>query len=73
MKKRKCDQADRGSRGHQQRVADLPAKQRSQGDETDQDRQAAALVDGLAPTLRPLHDVRQWRERIRQAQQSPGT
>ena len=36
-------------------------------------REAAALVDGLAPTLRPLHDVRQWRERIRQAQQSPAT
>ena len=36
-------------------------------------REAAALVDGLAPALRPLHDVRQWRERIRQAQQSPAT
>jgi len=32
-------------------------------------REAAALVDNLAPPLRPLHDVRQWRERIQQAQQ----
>jgi hypothetical protein len=31
-------------------------------------REASALMDGLAPTLRPLHDVRRWRERIHQAQ-----
>ena len=35
-------------------------------------REASALVDGLAPTLRPLHDVRRWRERIHQAQQGQG-
>ena len=34
-------------------------------------REAAALVDHLAPPLRALHDVRLWRERIRQAQ--PGS
>jgi tetratricopeptide (TPR) repeat protein len=32
-------------------------------------KEATALVDGLFPTLRALHDVRQWRERIRKAQQ----
>ena len=36
-------------------------------------REAAALIDGLAPELKPLHDVRQRRERIRQAQQAPLT
>jgi hypothetical protein len=36
-------------------------------------REAAALIDGLAPELKPLHDVRQWRERIRRAQQGPVT
>ncbi len=35
-------------------------------------REASVLMDGLAPTLRPLHDVRRWRERIHQAQQGPG-
>jgi hypothetical protein len=35
--------------------------------------EAAELIDGLSPELRPLHGVRQWRERIRQAQQSPAT
>ena len=36
-------------------------------------REAAALVNGLSPQLRTVYDVRQWRERIRQAQQSPAT
>ena len=31
-------------------------------------REAAKLVDGLAPTLQPLHDTRLWREWIREAQ-----
>ena len=31
-------------------------------------REAAGLVDGLPPTLRALHDVRQWRDLIHQAQ-----
>jgi hypothetical protein len=31
-------------------------------------REAAKLVDGLAPTIQPLHDTRLWREWIRQAQ-----
>jgi len=35
-------------------------------------REASTLMDGLAPTLRPLHDVRRWRERIHQAQQGQG-
>jgi len=35
-------------------------------------REAAALMDGLAPSLRGLHDVRQWRDRIRRAQQGAG-
>jgi hypothetical protein len=35
-------------------------------------REAAALVEGLAPQLRSLRDVRQWRERILEAQQNPG-
>ncbi len=34
--------------------------------------EAAALVDGLPPTFRPLHDVRQWRDRIQQAQRGAG-
>jgi tetratricopeptide (TPR) repeat protein len=32
-------------------------------------REAAGLVDGLPPTLRALHDVRQWRDLIQQARQ----
>jgi hypothetical protein len=31
-------------------------------------QEAAGLVDGLAPVLRPLREVQQWRERIREAQ-----
>jgi tetratricopeptide (TPR) repeat protein len=31
-------------------------------------RQAARLIDGLPPQMQSTHDVRQWRERIRQAQ-----
>lgn len=31
-------------------------------------REAAKLVDGLAPTIQALHDTRLWREWIRQAQ-----
>jgi tetratricopeptide (TPR) repeat protein len=31
-------------------------------------REAAALIDSLPPALGALHDVRQWRERIRRAQ-----
>jgi tetratricopeptide (TPR) repeat protein len=31
-------------------------------------REAAALVDGLSPTLRAMHDVRLWRDLIRQTQ-----
>jgi hypothetical protein len=31
-------------------------------------REAAKLVEGLAPTIQPLHDTRLWREWIRQAQ-----
>jgi tetratricopeptide (TPR) repeat protein len=34
-------------------------------------REAAELMNGLSSTLRPLHDVRQWRELIQQAQRSP--
>jgi hypothetical protein len=33
-------------------------------------REAARLLDGAAPTVRDTHDVRLWRARIRQAQQS---
>jgi tetratricopeptide (TPR) repeat protein len=33
-------------------------------------REAARLVDGLAPALQPLHQTRLWREWIRQAQGS---
>jgi hypothetical protein len=33
-------------------------------------KEAAALVDGLSPVLRPLPEVQQWRERIREAQRS---
>jgi len=32
-------------------------------------REAAGLIDGLAPEVRATHDVRQWRERIQKAQQ----
>jgi hypothetical protein len=32
-------------------------------------REAARLLDGTAPTVRNTHDVRLWREWIRQAQQ----
>jgi len=35
-------------------------------------REAAARVDGLPANLRAVHDVRQWRERIHQAQQGVG-
>jgi hypothetical protein len=35
-------------------------------------REAAALLDGLPPTIQAIHDVRQWRNRIRQSQQSAG-
>jgi tetratricopeptide (TPR) repeat protein len=35
-------------------------------------REAAALMDGLPPTIRALHDVRQWRDRIQQAQRDAG-
>jgi hypothetical protein len=35
-------------------------------------REAAALTLNLAPEMRPLSDVRQWRERILQAQQGAG-
>ena len=31
-------------------------------------KESAALVDGLAPVLRPLREVQQWRERIHDAQ-----
>ena len=31
-------------------------------------KEAAGLIDGLAPMLRPLHEVQQWHERIREAQ-----
>jgi len=34
-------------------------------------QEAARLMDGLGPEARAMHDVRQWRERIRQAQQGP--
>ncbi|HYL03189.1 MAG TPA: hypothetical protein VEU54_07195 [Steroidobacteraceae bacterium] len=30
--------------------------------------EAARLIDGLAPELKPLHDIRQWRARILEAQ-----
>jgi hypothetical protein len=33
--------------------------------------EANALMEGLAPELRPVHDVRQWREYIQQAAQHP--
>jgi hypothetical protein len=36
-------------------------------------REAAGLLEGLVAELRATHDVRQWRERIRQAQQGPIT
>jgi hypothetical protein len=36
-------------------------------------REAAALADALSPELRSVRDVQQWRERIRQVQQSPAT
>jgi hypothetical protein len=32
-------------------------------------REAAALMNGLAPEIRALHDVQRWREWIHQAQQ----
>jgi hypothetical protein len=32
-------------------------------------REAAGLINGLAPEVRATHDVQQWRERIQQAQQ----
>jgi hypothetical protein len=35
--------------------------------------EAAALVEGLPAALRALHDVRQWRERIAEAQRGPAT
>jgi hypothetical protein len=35
-------------------------------------REAAGLIDALPATLRPLHDVRQWRERVQQALQGKG-
>ena len=35
-------------------------------------REAAALIDGLPPTIRDVHDVRLWRDRIRQAQLGAG-
>ncbi len=35
-------------------------------------REAAALVDGLPATMRSVHDVLKWRERIHQAQQGVG-
>jgi hypothetical protein len=31
-------------------------------------REATMLLDGVPPTLQSLHDIRQWRERIRAAQ-----
>lgn len=34
--------------------------------------EAATLVDAAPPELRALHDVRQWRRRIHQAQQGAG-
>jgi hypothetical protein len=34
-------------------------------------QQAAVLLDGASPTLRPLHDVRLWRERVRDALRTP--
>jgi hypothetical protein len=34
-------------------------------------QQAALLLDGASPTLRPLHDVRLWRERVRDALRTP--
>jgi hypothetical protein len=27
-------------------------------------REAAALIESVAPSVRAVHDVRQWRERI---------
>jgi len=35
-------------------------------------REAGGLMDGLSPELRTVHDVRQWHERIRQAQAGAG-
>jgi AAA+ ATPase superfamily predicted ATPase len=35
-------------------------------------REAARLIDGLPREVQSAHDVRQWRERIRQAQQGAG-
>jgi hypothetical protein len=34
--------------------------------------EASGLIDALPATLRALQDVRQWRERIEQAQQGRG-
>lgn len=31
--------------------------------------EAAGLIDGLGPDVRAMHDVRQWRARILEAQQ----
>jgi hypothetical protein len=36
-------------------------------------REAAALLDNVAPTLRSLHDVRRWRERINEATHATAT
>lgn len=33
-----------------------------------EERRVIPIVDSLAPVLRPLHEVQQWRERIREAQ-----
>ena len=35
-------------------------------------RQAASLLDGVPPAMQAMRDVRQWRDRIREAQQAPG-
>jgi tetratricopeptide (TPR) repeat protein len=34
-------------------------------------QEAAELLDGVPPTLRSLHDVRLWRERVREALRTP--
>ena len=31
-------------------------------------KEAAALLDAAPPALRPLHEIRQWRDRVHQAQ-----
>jgi len=36
-------------------------------------REAAGLLDNVAPALRSLHDVRRWRERISEATQATAT